>query len=144
MNRRTFLSMLGLAPLLPLAARLSQPKPSPLAWDSFVGYTFIPTQLLIRTQLGPTPKEEFDKSLEENGLLSFSERIDVLPMRCNAVQIMHTADAAPFRRMTWVDGDDDLEKAKVICRANTRVSLRRYWAQQVRWNRKAQRARARK
>jgi len=138
MNRRTFLSMLGLAPLLPLAARLPEPKPAPLAWESSIGFQF------IRTRLGPTPKEEFDKSLEENGLLSFSERIDVLPMRCNAVQIMHTADAARIQRMTWVDEDDDLEKAKVICRANTRVSLRRYWAQQVRWNRKAQRARARK
>ena len=124
--------------MLPLAARLSQPKPAPLAWEGFVGYKF------IRTQLGPTPKEEFDKSLEENGLLSFSERIYVLPMLCNAVHILHTADAEPFQRITWVDADDDLEKAKVTCRADTRVALRRYWAQRVRWNRKAQRALARK
>ena len=124
--------------MLPVAARLPEPKPAPLAWDDFVGYKFIRSQLLAQiNQLGPTPKEEFV-------LLSFSERIDVLPMHCNAVQITHTADAEPFQRITWVDADDDLEKAKVTCRADTRVALRRYWAQRVRWNRKAQRALARK
>ena len=52
MNRRTFLSMLGLAPLLPVAARLPEPKPAPLEWESFVGYTFIRKQLLEENGLG--------------------------------------------------------------------------------------------
>ena len=140
MNRRFFLRLLGIAPFVPLAAKLpvvASPKPAWSGIDNFMGFAF------VRTNLGPTPKEKFDASLEDQGLLSFSERIDVMPHRCNTVQVLHTADAEPLQRYTWVDADEDLSATLPKLRENTRSALRKYWAQQIRWRRKVDKAKAR-
>ncbi len=137
MNRRSFLRDIGLAPLIPLLARI---KPEPASFDPFSKIYFFQGFSFIRTQL-PDPKIEgprkFEESLEEQGLLAFTEHIDFIESS-SAMQVRHVADAEPLERATWVDSSEFTNEMLDKIRTNTRTSLRRYWAQQIRWRRKAQ------
>lgn len=134
MNRRGFIKLFGLAPLLGLARTL------PLCGNAGLSlYKYDPE--LFEWQ---DSAKKFTAKLEREGKLEFNESIEVLPGKSWCTQLRHVhalPDGNSIDRVAWLDAEDGTITINNI-REQTRQSLRRYWAQQARWKRKLERARS--
>jgi hypothetical protein len=158
MNRRFFIRLLGFVPFVTLAAKL-RALPEPAMELSNSGLTLEKLKAaavlldanevgaerrvlyLSKEQCRKIHKDAFTEHLEAEGKLVFDEHIDVLPHGFHCVQIRHSQ--GPIERYHYLESDDDLDKMLPKAREYTRTALRRYWAQQMRWKRKASRGLAR-
>lgn len=134
MDRRTFLRWLGVVAAAPTVIAKAVEKSARPKFDAvnyYLGFRFVRTNLLV----GVDPKIAFTNKLEAEGKLAFHEHIELMPTRAHCVQVTHTQNH--LQRVHWVDADDDLDKMLPTIRENSRAALRRYWAQQIRWKRKA-------
>lgn len=121
MDRRTFLRWLGVVAAAPTVIAKAVEKSARPKFDAvnyYLGFRFVRTN-----------------KLEAEGKLAFHEHIELMPTRAHCVQVTHTQNH--LQRVHWVDADDDLDKMLPTIRENSRAALRRYWAQQIRWKRKA-------
>jgi len=116
MNRRFFLKCLGLAPFVGLAAKL-------LSLPSSTTYS-----------------EAFTNELDRQGKLDYTaETVDILPMDSHVIQVRHVFDrhGVSLDRAEWFNDDSWNDAALSRARYRSRMAMRRYWAQQIRWHRKA-------
>jgi hypothetical protein len=154
MNRRFFIRLLGIAPLLGLASKipaaklvvpnsgltLSKLKEAALLLDANEASAEDRWFALNKEQVSRIHSQAFTEQLESEGKLAFTERIDVLPGRAHCVQVHHSRPGTDadkmIDRVTWIDESDYSEAMLEKTRQQTRIAGRRYWAQQARIQRK--------
>ena len=139
MNRRTFLKFLGVIAAMPsvIAKAFRKPPVMRLPIGGLTIEKMLAAKAILEANEYKDHAAEFTERLEAEGKLAFTETIDVMPTMAHCIHVRHV-HAGKVARVNWVDADADLNAMLPKIREQTKVALRRYWARQIRWKRKAQ------